>query len=57
MLQFRWMVKVTYTFRKGNKITDELASIAFSKPSGKYFFMQSPDEILMSQHDDYFKVI
>lgn len=51
MLQLFWMVKVIRTFREGNKVIDGSASMAFSKPIGKYFYMQQLDEILLLLHD------
>ncbi|KAK5841535.1 hypothetical protein PVK06_003856 [Gossypium arboreum] len=51
MLQLPWIVKVTHTFKKGNKVANGLASMAFSRLVGRCLFMQSPDEILQTLHD------
>ncbi|KAH1039205.1 hypothetical protein J1N35_040948, partial [Gossypium stocksii] len=53
LLQLPWMVRIEHIFREGNRVVDGLASMSFSRPFGRYIFMQPPDEVLKLLHDNY----
>ncbi|KAG8493837.1 hypothetical protein CXB51_011156 [Gossypium anomalum] len=53
LLQLPWMVRIAHIFREGNRVADGLASMAFSRPLGRYTFMQLSNEVLHLLHDDY----
>lgn len=46
ILQHDWTIHLIHVFREGNKVTNGLTKMTFSRSLCNVIFVQSPDEIL-----------